>query len=338
MPVQQRILIAYNSPVLPENHPDAASELDILEIVEGVEETLQAYHYPCSCVGYDRHPRPLLEAINWYQPDAIFNLYEGCGDRSETEIANAALLEWLNIPFTGSGSLTLALCRDKVRTKHLLQSAGLPTPPFMVVEGEQIDPWTHAWPAFVKLANQDGSLGIDQGSVVTNQQALEDRVRLLQARYAVPILVEQYIAGREIYVNMFESATTGQLQMIPPGELRYDYEQPSTNWPIYTYAAKWDPESPEFGASVITSGVSLPECSTAMFYDICRKAFRLVGLRDYGRLDFRITPEGVPYILEVNPNPYLYSPTIVDGLSMLELHHETFIIDLAVRALARRSS
>src|SRR5438067_2463811 len=127
--------------------------------------------------GIDYDPRPLLDELRDRRPDAVFNLFEGLGTQPGTEVSVAALLEWLGVPFTGSPSPALGRGRDKVRTKHLLAAAGLPTPEYGVVEDGPVPHWPGGWPAIVKPGCQDASLGIEQASVVTCQEQLDERVR-----------------------------------------------------------------------------------------------------------------------------------------------------------------
>src|SRR5262249_17390938 len=139
------------------------------------------------------------------------------------------------VPFTGSPSLAIALGRDKVRTKHLLQGAGLPTPAFQVISRSPCPRWEHPWPAIVKPACQDASIGIDQGSVVTDQAQLDARVEYILGRYGPPVLVEQFIHGREFHVSFVEEPGDNPLQpellLVPLAEICYDYRPGRTYWP-----------------------------------------------------------------------------------------------------------
>ena len=215
-----RILVLYNLPVLPPEHPDYASEVDVVETVDEIEKVLPADKYVVERFGYAREPRDLLRKLDDWKPDAVFNLFEGEADRTETEIHNAALLESFGVPFTGAGTFGLALARDKIRTKYVLAGAGVRSAPFMVVACMPVADWPHLWPAIVKPAYQDASVGIDQGSVVDSQAELHARVEYVLKTYGGPVLVEQFIHGRELHVNMFEDPVDGRLRIIPPAELQ----------------------------------------------------------------------------------------------------------------------
>src|SRR5262249_44034774 len=139
-----------------------------------------------------RDPEVLVSGLREQRPDVVFNLFEGLADCSETEAHVAGLLEWLGIPFTGSPYQTLCLARTKHVTKQLLRGASLPTPEFFVVQEVPVPPCPLEWPVIIKPATQDASVGLDQGSVVTNQHSLDERVAYLLETYGPPILVEQF--------------------------------------------------------------------------------------------------------------------------------------------------
>ncbi len=338
--MSDRILVAYNEPVLPKDHPDSASEVDILETSALVETMLRQLGWDVKRIGYSTNPRTLMKELRSYKPDVIFNLFEGLADRTETEIGAAAFLEWLDLPFTGSPSWAIATGRDKIRTKYLLQGAGLPTAAFMVAHQLPCPTWKNAWPAIVKPSTQDCSVGIEQASVVSNQKDLNDRVDWVFAHYGGPVLVESYIPGREFHLNMFETNEPGliidRIQIVPPSEIVFEPHKEHDFWPIYSFTAKWNENSHEFSRTDIKSAVPLPESVLQAMAQTSKEAYLLLGVRDYCRLDVRLSDDGTPYILEVNPNPYLNSPALIDGLAAMGITHENFIHSVAKNALSRR--
>lgn len=331
-----RVLVVFNQPVLPPDHPDYASEFEIIETSESIETYVRAAGHPTHRFGYARDPRDLLDELAARPVDVVFNLFEGLADQTETEIAHALLLEDLGIPFTGAPASALATGRDKVRTKVLLREAGLPTAEFEVVDARPAPTWPHPWPAIVKPAYQDGSVGIDQGSVVESQAALADRVDWVLERFGGPVLIERFLFGREFHINMFEPPGTTEVRVVPPAEVCFRPQAGEALWPIYSYAAKWDEASPEYRAAPIETGLDLPEPLKTRATDVCTRAYRLVGLRDYGRVDVRVTPDGTPYVIEVNPNPYLDSIVLVDGLKEMGQTYGGFVGGLVARAWARK--
>jgi D-alanine-D-alanine ligase len=328
-----RVLVVYNDPVLPVDHPDAESEHEILEATDEVVRELSDAGFATFQLGLYNDPADMVTGIRQYRPDVVFNLFEGTAERPETEAVVAGYLDWVEIPYTGSPYPALCLARDKALSKHLFQGAGLPTPPFQVVEELPVPPCRLRWPVIVKPAQQDASVGLDQGSVVTNQQQLEDRVALLMERYpGEPVMIEQFIAGRELNVALVDFP---ELHALPISEILFLDKDPG-RWPIVTYDAKWKPESrdcvmtpPQYPAKV---DPLLAEALT----DLSTRAFKLTGCRDYARCDFRVTPAGEVFLLEVNPNPdYHPSAGFTNALKAAGKTHAQFTVDLAHRALAR---
>jgi D-alanine-D-alanine ligase len=327
-----RVLVLYNEPVLAADHADADSEHEVLDTVEAVEQALAGAGYEVNRLGVRRDPAKLVEGVRRYRPDVVFNLFEGLADFGETEAHAAGLLEWLGVPFTGSPYKTLCLARDKPLTKYLLQGAGLPTAAFWVVEDLPVPPCPLEWPVIVKPAAQDASVGLDQGSVVMSRQRLHERVAYLLESYGPPVLVEEFIRGRELNVGLIEAP---ELRTLPVSEILFVDKDPEF-WPIVTYDAKWKPGSRDYEATPPRYPARVGPRLAARLAALAQKAFRLLGCRDYARVDFRVRPGGKPYILEVNPNPD-FSPLagLSGGLQSAGLTHAQFTLELVQCALAR---
>jgi D-alanine-D-alanine ligase len=327
-----RVLILYNEPVLPEDHPDAESEHEILFTADEVEKTLAAAGYEVSRLGVQRDPTTLLNGLKRRKPDVVFNLFEGLADNYDTEAHVAGLMEWLEVPYTGSPYQTLTMARRKHVTKHLLQGAGLPTAPFFVVEEMPVQDNDLGWPVIVKPAAQDASVGLDQGSVVLDQQKLVERVAYLFDNYGPPVLVEQFIRGREFNIGVIEAP---ELRVLPISEILFTDPSPDV-WPIVTYDAKWKPESQEYLMTPPKYPAEVAPRLQKKLERLAADAFRLLGCRDYARVDFRMSETGKPYILEVNPNPD-FSPNagLSGGLQSAGWTHTAFTLELIKQALAR---
>jgi D-alanine-D-alanine ligase len=327
-----RVLILHNQPVLSHDHPDAASEHEILETVEFVDGCLREAGFPVGCLGVSHDPAALVAGCQRFEPDVVFNLFEGTGDDGHNEAFAAGLLHWMKIPFTGCPFTTLTLARSKHLTKHLLRSAGLPTADFMVIESDCVPPCHLDWPVIVKPGQQDASLGLDQGSVVTDQEQLELRVLRLLENFGPPVLVEEFIRGREFNVGVVELP---ELTVLPVSEILFMEDRPGY-WPIVTYDAKWRPESEDYLATPPTYPAKVTPRLGQRLADIAKAAFRLTGCRDYARVDFRVRPGGKPHILEVNPNPD-FNPEAGMGASLTSagISHPQFAVQLVWNAVAR---
>jgi D-alanine-D-alanine ligase len=327
-----RVLILHNQPILPEDHADADSEHEVLFTTEFVQRTLTEAGYDVVALSASRDPAVLIAGLRENRPDVVFNLFEGLADFGDTEAHAAGLLEWLELPYTGCPYQTLCLARGKHLTKHLLAGAGLPTAKFFVAEDVPVEDNPLGWPVIVKPAAQDASVGVDQGSVVTNLERLNDRIAYLLDNYGPPVLVEEFIRGREFSIGLVEAP---DLRVLPVSEILFVEKDPDF-WPIVTYDAKWKPGSRDYEATppkYPARRVS-PRLRDKLQM-LAKRAFRLLGCRDYARVDFRMRGSK-PYILEVNPNPD-FSPTagLSGGLESAGISHERFTVELVERALAR---
>ena len=335
---EPEIVLLHNRPVLPKDHPDAGSEYDVLDTVAQVKNLFDEAGQKIRVLGVVE-PHELIEDVRQHKPNVVLNLFEGLANLTETEIAAAAVLEWLQVPFTGSTSLAIALGRDKIRSKYMLQGAGIPTPDFAVAYQGSIGEWTHGWPAIVKPACQDSSVGIDQDSVVTNQHALCNRVQYILAQYGPPVLIEKFIAGRELHANLLEMQRTSspvrELVSVPLAEVCFRGEYYRDRWPLYSYTAKWDENSQDSLYAPVNAPVFVEPHLWTQIEKHSRAAFHLFGLRDYARIDWRITPEGEPMVLEINPNPFLLSSTLTTGLSTMGFRHPDWLIQMTLQAMAR---
>ncbi len=327
-----RVLVLYNEPILAADHPDADSEHEVLFTVDEVAQELTAAGHEVSRLGVQRNPATLISGVRKARPHVVFNLFEGLADHYETESYATGLLDWLRVPYTGSPFETLALGRNKPRTKQLLRGAGLPTADFFLVEDGPVEECPLDWPVFVKPAAQDASVGIDQGSVVNDLESLNARVAFLIENYGGPVLVEEYIPGREFNVGLIE---TPELQTLPIGEILFE-DRTVGSWPIVTYDSKWRPGSQDYEMQPVDYPQNLTPRLQERLQTLAKRAFRLLGCRDYARVDFRVRA-GKPYILEVNPNPD-YSP--VAGLAIMlqkgGYPHAQFTAELVQMAYARR--
>lgn len=326
-----RVLVLHNQPVLPDDHPDADSEHEILSTTKFVQRTLSEAGYDVYSLGVSRDPAMLIERIQDIRPEVVFNLFEGLADFGDTEAHVAGLLEWLEIPYTGCPYQTLCLARSKHLTKHLLAGAGLPTAKFFVAEDVPVEDCPLGWPVIVKPATQDASVGVDQGSVVTNLDRLNDRVAYLLENYGSPVLIEEFIRGREFSVGLIQ---TPELHALPVSEILFIDKDPDF-WPIVTYDAKWKPGSRDYEATPPKYPARVSPHLRGKLEMLAKRAFRLLGCKDYARVDFRVRGSK-PYILEVNPNPD-FSPTagLAGGLESAGISHAQFTVDLVQRALVR---
>src|SRR5579884_4041993 len=177
------VLILYNDPILPPDHPDSDSEHTIVDIAAAMAGILKQANYRTTTLALRDDPTVLWKELHRTRPDVVFNLFEGTLQDTESESYVAGLLQWSGIPFTGSPLATLSLARAKHTAKQLLRGAGLPTADFFVVDELPVPSCPIDWPVIVKPARQDASVGLAQDSVCTDQYHLEQRVRYILETY-----------------------------------------------------------------------------------------------------------------------------------------------------------
>ena len=309
-----RVAVAYNAPVLPRDHPDAASEADVVEVARAVADALRIQSFEPILIPAKAPLNGFLEALDSAKPDLVFNLIEGFNGISAGATHLTSVFELLGLPYTGSPVEALAACVSKSRAKALLRGSGLPTTDSYRLESEGELSFAinllfpHALQGgekdrihscyLVKPDAEDGSLGIDQSSVVTNAHELQLRVEFLLARYGGGVIVEPYLPGPEFNLGVIavpEPRALAVAQIVFKPEIG--------NWPILTYAAKWDEGSVADLASRPICPAPIDPSRAERLSTIAVAAFQATGCRDYARVDLRLDKNGEPMILEVNPNP-----------------------------------
>lgn len=245
-----------------------------------------------------------LTRLGRTQADLLFNLVESFGGDDTKEPWVAAYYELLGLHYTGSGPRGLALAMDKAVTKKVLQFHGVLTPKFLTVFRGRVD-WAHDldFPVIVKPAREDGSIGIGFGAVVGSIKELMQRIDLLHTDFNHPVLIEQYIEGRELYVGVLGNA---EAEVLPAVELDLSH-LPSGTPRIAGTEVKWYEGTRAYRGSRVRVVKDLPEEVAAAVRTAALTSFQALSLRDYARFDFRIATDGKAYLIEANPNPYLHS-------------------------------
>jgi D-alanine-D-alanine ligase len=278
------------------------SEVGVLEEREHVRKVLQQAGYQTSLFNMNGDIKRLIRFLEDKEPDLIFNLCESVGNESIHEMHVAGIYELMGIPYTGASAFVLGICLHKARVKEILTAHKIPTPRYIVSRniGElDVDGCSLNFPLIVKPSREDASIGIDNDSIVETAAALRKRVRHIVNQYDQPAIVEEYIAGREINV-----AIIGNKQPIALPISEIDFSGLPDQYPkIVTYNAKWMQGTPEFVGTVGQCPADLPPEVEKKVKEIALKVYRIIGLRDYARIDMRLTKNLSPYVIEANPNP-----------------------------------
>lgn len=272
--------------------------------------------------------RRLIEQLLRDPPDLVFNIAEGTGVARSREARVPAVCEMLDVPYTGSDPLTLAVALDKDVARRLVAAAGAAVPRGVMVTNEQpCDPQAVTYPAIVKPAWEGSSKGVRGQCVVHSAKELDAQLRMLQRDYQQPVLVEEFIAGDEV--------TVGVLGNDPPkilGAMHVIPRRPNPEF-VYSLEVKRDWENQ------VRYEYSQPEPQSSLARSVLA-AYRALGCRDIARIDFRIRG-GVPYFIEANPLPGLNADTgdIVLIAGAMNLGHAALvnsIVDSAVQRLGLR--
>jgi D-alanine-D-alanine ligase len=289
----------------PPSHVAAAA---VAEVAVAVQGALSSRGVPAVIVGVDHEPSLVVDRCRELDARAVFNLVESLGGDPRRESEMAAALSQAGIPYTGCGPEALKTANAKDRVRALLARAGLPQAAGVALWPGRPDPVGRCralgWPRFVKPARQDGSLGIDEASVVTDEAALEARVRLLWRAFGGPVAVEEFLPGPELSVALLPPVRPGLLGPAVVTTLDFD-AMADPGHRIVTYDCKWEPDSPAYVVTSVPAAGRFPAALLRQARAIARSTFALVGGRAYGRVDMRLDAAGRPCVIDVNPNPDL---------------------------------
>ena len=275
-------------------------------VLEQVRAALAAAGHSASLLGVGSDVAAVVAGLRAAAPDLVFNLAESFGGKSALESNVAALLNLLGLRYTGSSPAGLLLAGDKSLTKKILRLHDIRTPEFATFYRGALD-WAGdlQFPLIVKPPQEDASIGITSSSVVRDLKELFGKIDELQTQFQAPVLVEEFVDGREFYVGVLGNA---QPEALPVMELDFS-ALPAGRPRIASWEAKWGTDGQGAGEefagtkSIFPEGVE--EELVRRMQAIAVECFQALRLRDYARIDLRVTAAGEVYVLEVNPNPYL---------------------------------
>ena len=271
-------------------------------VVPQVARTLRRLGHRVSVLGVHGDVKRLIAGLSRRKPELVFNLMEMFGDNVFGDIPVTGLLDLLGLRYTGSGPGELYLSQDKGLTKKLLAFEDILYPRYAVFSRQAAfeTGGNLRMPLFVKPLRSDASLGIGGKSLVHDAVALMERVAAIHKELEDSALAEEYIDGREFYVGVLGN---GQPKALPPVEVDF------TGFPegvpkVMDSKAKWDERSKEYkGTKSVLANV--PDELRARLQKVAVDAYRALRVKDYGRVDLRLTDTGEIYVLEVNASCYL---------------------------------
>jgi len=280
--------------------PDYFSEFDSPETIEAISLALNKKGHTVYPVNINRE-----DVINYFRKnpvDIVFNIAEGkSGKFRESEVP--AILDYLQIPYTGSNTFSLALALNKALTKKILVAENIPTPRFQLFTRgvKELDPRLK-FPLIVKPNCEGSAKGINSTNVVKDQAALLEKIREVRYAYQQEVLVEEFIEGRELTVGILEN---GVVTILPILEIDFSECKKSGEY-FYSWRMKEYQGNAELGlVPNFYCPARLDQETEAKVKEAALRTHRAVGCFDVSRTDIRLTPDNIPYVLEINPLPGL---------------------------------
>jgi D-alanine-D-alanine ligase len=346
MKTEAKILICYNSPasIFPvyngkpseSNLPlNDLSETGFLQNIGKIKDNLLDYFTSVEALAVDRNVPRIINRINAYSPDAIFNFVESVEGISHYEYCSAGLFELLGYHYTGNTPFCLGNCLNKERTKNILRSFKVRTPKSFVIHiNVNITPkkFKLKFPVILKLLNEDASIGISEFSVVKDFQEFKKQSDFLFETYRQDLIAEEYIDGRELNVAILGNT------VLPISEIDFT-GLPDELPKIVTYDGKWIAGSVYYEHTKPKCPAELDRKTKKKVETLALEAFTVMGCRDYARVDVRLDKSGKPYVIEVNPNPDISEDSgfaraaAAKGISYVDL-----LITIANFALLRKKN
>lgn len=275
-----------------------------------------------------------LTGLSRSDADLFFNLVESYAGDDTMEMHLTAYLDLLGRRYTGSGPHAMYLAQDKGLAKKIFAFHGIRTPFFACCyRGELDHSQDISFPLIVKPVSEDGSIGIDQNSVVKSVKELMERIHYVQEEFDSPAIIEEYIEGREIYGGILGNEHPEVLPLIELDLSRLPAGMPK----VAGTEVKWEKDSEAYKVTKSAPVEDLDEKTTESLSKTALAAYRALRLRDYGRIDMRLTDKGEVYVIEANPNPWLsstsefYMSARKSGRSYTEMIEEILELSLSDR-------
>jgi D-alanine-D-alanine ligase len=289
---------------------DEFAEWDTAETIDAVARSLATIGTVIRLEADADFPVRLRET----NPDLVFNIAEGLhGVNREAHVP--AICEFFGVPYSGSDPLSLSLCLDKARTKEILSFHGVPTAPFMLVRSRDelgtlrtrlAAPRARRagtglrLPLFVKPVHEGSSKGITERNFCRTLDALDAQVEFLLERYEQPVIIEEYLPGAEFTCAVLGNGDAARV--LPIVAMRFGTLPPGA-LPIYGFEAKWVWDRPEHPLDIFECPAQIDEPLRRRIEDVTLRSYRVLGCRDWARIDVRLDADGAPHVVEVNPLP-----------------------------------
>ena len=331
-----KVLVLFDSAGKPPEDQDFTEEFkteDWLAEARVVESLKKSGHEVRTLGVYD-DIKLLVNAIEEDKPDVVFNLTEIFLGKASFDQNIPAVLELLEIPYTGCSPSSLMVCNNKALTNKILTYHRIKGPRFHIFhKGKRIwHPKKLGFPLIVKPLREEASTGIAQASFVTSEKDLQERVRFIHDKFDMAAIADEYIEGRELYVSILGGK---RLKAFPIREMKFT--QVSEDEPkLATYKAKWDEKyRKKWGIKNEFAG-RLPDGMSEKVINVCKRAYRALMIDSYCRFDLRVTPQGDVYVIEANANPALApDDEFAESASKAGLSYEKLVQTIIRQAIVK---
>jgi D-alanine-D-alanine ligase len=314
----------------------AAWKVDEPEMEYQIAHALQERGHEVRLLGVRDDLQYLVRCLDEWKPDLVFNGAEAFRGNETLEYLLPALLEAEGYRYTGAPPLALQMTRDKAISKKVLAYFGIQVPGFVTYRlHEKVEQHPGIrFPLFVKPLQTDGSAGIAQASLVQDMAALADRVAFIQDRFGQGAIAEEFVEGRELYVSVLGNDES--LEILPIIEMVFDKSKTRPEERIATQFAKWDEGYRDRKGIRNVIARPLSKSVRERIYETCRTAYRALWLRDYARLDLRLSPDGQIWVIEANANPFIsYGHDMANAADKAGMDYYAFIQRLVDEAVTR---
>jgi D-alanine-D-alanine ligase len=340
-----RVAVVFDTPYSGWDHSDherqmdrevAAWEVDEPEMEYQIGHALRECGHEIHLLGVRDDLEYLVRHLGEWRPDLVFNGAEAFRGDESLEYLLPGLLEAEGYRYTGAPPLALQMTRNKAISKKVLAYFGIQVPGFVSYRlHEQVDRVPDlTFPLIVKPLQTDASAGIAQASVVQDGVSLAERVKFIHERFGQGAIAEEFVDGRELYVSII--GNDDNLQILPITEMVFDKRKTRPEERIATQFAKWDEGYRERKGIRNVLARPLAKRVREQIAEICRIAFRALWLRDYARLDLRLTENGEIWVLEANANPFIsYGHDMANAAEKAGMDYCDFIQRIVDAAIAR---
>lgn len=303
IPVSLSVMSKLTVVILHQNVPDDAApdEMDVLNEAAHVAGALERLGYTAINLPVTLAVDDMVAAIERIKPEVVFNLVETIANAGYLSTIPLMALDHLKIKYCGNHTNAMFQTSNKILAKKILDSNGLPTPSWQLIEDVKNNGLRLEYPVIIKPINEDASIDIDDDSIYYNKQSFLNRMKTISPSRLRSYFVEQFIDGREVNISLL--ANEAEPTVLPPAEIKF-LEYPAGKPAIVTYSAKWNEQSFEYTHTPRTFTFDVnDEPMLQNIQALSRRCWTLFELCGYARVDFRIDAQNRPWILEINSNP-----------------------------------